>query len=408
MLTKSNNDDITCQIEDVVDDKIARLDILTNEYLESRIAEITEGSGTFDPAILDDYAKKTHTHTSINNNLTLKGTLELNTTEPYKANFFGGENKYTRVRIGNATDDSAIYGYGSISSKEKFAYINVVGSSAELQVHPDKVKVIGPITVSGVLTTNDNLSVNGRAVVNELLVDGTATIVNNLIVEKQSTIGEGLSVNGSAIIGNGLTVYGQITTNENVETTGLYMKINGDTNQRGYRMYFNANRKLLLYDRDNQKDIILWSGSQTITHKTNVIGLTHENITSPAEIGTFCETNGGIYDGYEEIAETDCICQVVQSTTLNSKIVGIITSNDQFASHGDCLVKVVPGTYKLGDILVPDITGYARVATETELQFMMLHAIPRPKITSLEPMASALKASPTDTKYANMVSCFII
>ena len=46
-------------------------------------------------------------------------------------------------------------------------------------------------------------------------------------------------------------------------------------------------------------------------------------------------------------------------------------------------MKVVPGTYKLGDILVPDITGLARVATEKELQYMMLHAIPRPKVTSL-------------------------
>jgi hypothetical protein len=126
--------------------------------------------------------------------------------------------------------------------------------------------------------------------------------------------------------------------------------------------------------------------SHTITHRTNITG----------EIGTFCETNGGIYDGYDKIGETDCICQVVQSTTLNNKIVGIITSESEFASHGDVLVKVVPGTYKLGDILVPDITGKARVATETELQYMVLHAIPRPKITSL------------DTKIDSTVACFIV
>ena len=126
--------------------------------------------------------------------------------------------------------------------------------------------------------------------------------------------------------------------------------------------------------------------SQTITHATNIKG----------EIGTFCETNGGIYDGYEKIDQTDCICQVVQSTTLNTKIVGIITSKSQFASHGDVLVKIVPGTYKLGDILCPDISGKARVATETEKQFMMLNAIPRPKITSL------------DTKIDGAVACFLV
>ena len=129
------------------------------------------------------------------------------------------------------------------------------------------------------------------------------------------------------------------------------------------------------------------STSQTITHSTNVIN---------AEIGTFCETNGGIYDKYSKIDNTDCICQVVQSNTLNAKIVGIVCSENKFASHGDVLVKVVPGTYKLGDILVPDITGKARVATETELQYMMLHAIPRPKITSL------------DTKIEGTVACFLV
>jgi hypothetical protein len=140
-------------------------------------------------------------------------------------------------------------------------------------------------------------------------------------------------------------------------------------------------------DGSYTKNDTIWGGSQTITHETNVID---------AEIGTFCETNGGIYDGYSKIDNTDCICQVVPSKTLNAKIVGIVCSENKFASHGDVLVKVVPGTYKLGDILVPDITGKARVATETELQYMMLHAIPRPKITSL------------DTKIEGVVACFIV
>jgi hypothetical protein len=129
------------------------------------------------------------------------------------------------------------------------------------------------------------------------------------------------------------------------------------------------------------------TGNTTVLHKTDVIS---------GEIGTFCETNGGIYKGYDQIDTTDCICQVQQSNTLNTKIVGIITSSDHFASHGDVLVKIVPGTYHLGDILCPDISGKARKATDTELQYMMLHAIPRPKITSL------------DTKIEGTVACFIV
>ena len=47
-------------------------------------------------------------------------------------------------------------------------------------------------------------------------------------------------------------------------------------------------------------------------------------------------------------------------------------------------------------ILCPDISGKARKATDTELQYMMLHAIPRAKITSL------------DTKIEGTVACFIV
>ena len=131
---------------------------------------------------------------------------------------------------------------------------------------------------------------------------------------------------------------------------------------------------------------VTMKSSQTITHDTNVTG----------EVGTFCETNGGIYDGYDKIAETDCICQVVQSTELNQRIVGIITGENQFASHGDVLVKVVNGTYALGDILVPDSSGKARKATDEEKVFMVVNAIPRAKITSLQ------------TGIDHTVACFLV
>jgi hypothetical protein len=131
---------------------------------------------------------------------------------------------------------------------------------------------------------------------------------------------------------------------------------------------------------------ITQNSSQTITHKTNLIG----------ELGTFCESTGKIYNGYNTIANTDCICQVQQSKSLNKKIIGIITANDEFASHGDVLVKIAPGEYEIGDILCPDENGYGRKATESDLMFMMLHAIPRPKITSLE------------SPYEGCVACFLI
>ena len=185
--------------------------------------------------------------------------------------------------------------------------------------------------------------------------------------------------NNNVNITGKLTVSGDITLGSN---QGLTLQNNGYSG----RMYLASNGKSLYFVVGGEHKYLWKESSQTITHHTNVQG----------EIGTFCESTGIIYDGYESIDETDCICAVQQSSTLNSRIIGIITSDTEFASHGDVLMKVVPGTYKLGDILAPDISGYARVATDTELQYMMLHAIPRPKITSL------------NTGIDNTVACFIV
>jgi hypothetical protein len=121
----------------------------------------------------------------------------------------------------------------------------------------------------------------------------------------------------------------------------------------------------------------------TITHKTEV--------TEP-QLGRFCETTGGIFN--TKISHTDCICKVQLAGNLNRNIVGIICSNDSFASHGDVLVHCDDGQFTVGDILAPTSTG-ARVATEEEKLFMMLNAIPRAKITSVI------------TGIPNTVACFL-
>jgi hypothetical protein len=166
------------------------------------------------------------------------------------------------------------------------------------------------------------------------------------------------------------------------------------------------------------------AGSHTITHITNIINL--EDVQAPERIdsleiieesdesgrvsnatsgdisvsikvyGVFCETNGGIYTGYERIGPTDCICQVQPSKAMSNKIVGIIVSETQFASHGDVLCKVIPGVYALGDILAPDESGLCRKATEEEKLMMMINGIPRPKVTSFI------------TGIDNIVACFIV
>jgi hypothetical protein len=151
-------------------------------------------------------------------------------------------------------------------------------------------------------------------------------------------------------------------------------------NRKNLLMYVTSYGSLNIRD-DNvspAKFTTLYYGSQTVTHRTNLTG----------ELGAFCQANGNIYDGYERVTNVDCICAVEQANNLNKKIVGIICSEDEFASHGDVLVKINKDSLnelEIGDILAPDANGYGKKASETDLMFMMLHAIPRPKITSLDP-----------------------
>ena len=229
---------------------------------------------------------------------------------------------------------------------------------------------------SGIINIDKTVKIAGDLYVNGVKIDGSG---GGGTVEIPDEIDKDLTINGMLTV-NDSANFSSVST-ESIFPIDSKVNILGTTEING---------NLIVSGQINGTTI----GNATITHKTDEIqGLGESTL---AEIGTFCETNGGIYTGYNEISETDCICQVIQSTTLNPKIVGIITSENQFASHGDVLVKIVPGTYHLGDILCPDITGKARIATETELQYMMLHAIPRPKITSL------------DTKIEGTVACFLV
>ena len=200
----------------------------------------------------------------------------------------------------------------------------------------------------------------------------------HLQVNRNASIEGDLTVSGTTVIGNANNNYNVVAIVKGA------LSINGP--DQNYTVTLMGRRTgLFLYGSDGKEKSLSWS--ETITHITNATG----------ELGTFCESIGKIYDGYEKVDQTDCICQVQQSTTLNKRIVGIITSETQFASHGDCLVKVnsIEGL-EVGDILAPDENGYGRKATDEEELFMMRKAIPRPKITSL------------DTGIEGMVACFIV
>jgi hypothetical protein len=249
--------------------------------------------------------------------------------------------------------------------------------------------------------------------------------------------------NGSGTFGGKLTARYLTIGNENTSYS--------DTT---HSLYANGNTVYLRNDKTSTS-VTLKSGSQTITHSTGV---------DANEIGVFCETDGTIYSGYDEIGPTDCVCNVRTATNLSKRLIGIVcklpetsvheikrevvsrdgtgngstdngstndSSNDspetepiytipidntsaeptkpetitetitnvidgEFASHGDVLVRIVPGDYEIGDILTPDENGYGKLATIDDLQYMSLYGLPRVKITSF------------DTGIDGMVACFIM
>jgi hypothetical protein len=125
-----------------------------------------------------------------------------------------------------------------------------------------------------------------------------------------------------------------------------------------------------------------YSSSQTITHKTDIIGF------DKSQIGTFCETTGQVADVYGANyiptldRATDAIVKVRQSACISRKILGIITSADKFASHGDAVARVVDGSYELGDLIIPDASGLCRKASEEEALFLCINGCPKVRITA--------------------------
>ena len=147
----------------------------------------------------------------------------------------------------------------------------------------------------------------------------------------------------------------------------------------------------VISDKGNLNDVITKISSFTVTHET---GANEELI-----VGTFCESDGTIYEKYKDnIKPDDCICNIKQSTSLNKNIIGVTVSTDpiKFATHGDVLIKVVNDTYNVGDILVPGQGGYGKKPSSDEIMSCLLNRIPTAKIISL------------DTGIDNEVACILL
>ena len=221
MLGNSNYVDITGQIEEVFDEKIQQIPIATTEYVEDRIKEITEAQGTFDPAILDDYALVGHTHGTINNDLTVNGKLNgynIHGSPEYKYreymfiptvqsngvmeigkyidfHDYGGtptpEYKDFTVRFENTNEKLLLYSINASGNRTSAQFrtygdielweYNDAGAGNKRSYISGKVggesKIAGNLTVGGTTTMNTQLHAKGSIAFGETLTTGARFLI---------------------------------------------------------------------------------------------------------------------------------------------------------------------------------------------------------------------------------------
>ena len=434
--------------KETVDEEVERIQTVVEEVMRIVMNHTHDEYLTELPEHTHDYAPTSHTHTTLETK-TITNTGDINVGGQVKFTNSTVVNDYCRIKcVGNTTNDGALEIATADDGVEPIYIRQYKGNFSELQRTLTLLDANGNTTIPGETTISKDLYLDSDLYLNsnknivlgnvelrssnsnELNVDGRIHIQGEIRAGRSSFGSDGnysrikyLGTSGAGSLEIATPVGGNepIYVRQYSDTFGTVkrtltlldesgnttfpgdLKIDNDKSlyTKWIRIYPESGDKkpLLLYtgaagglwikneNYSTPKYICLYNGSQTVTHKTNV----------HAEIGTFCESTGAIYDGYERTSYTDCICQVRTATALNKKIVGIVCSEDEFASHGDVYVKVNDTSgLEIGDILCPDENGYGRKATNEDLMFMMLHAIPRPKITSFE------------TNFEGFVACFIV
>lgn len=181
-------------------------------------------------------------------------------------------------------------------------------------------------------------------------------------------------------------------TSDTIEIPDVVTTVNDTVDLTGYVKYETLSDYVKITDLSTKADSVHThtlsditdytppSTSQTITHQTG------SNDTS-LMVGTFCETDGTIYDKFKDnVQQTDCICNIRTASDINKYVIGIVSKLDPptFATHGDCLIKVIDDEYSLGDIIVPTTNGFGKKATDDDIVKCVLYGIPRCKVISLE------------------------
>jgi hypothetical protein len=258
-------------------------------------------------------------------------------------------------------------------------------------------------TSGGILTVDNGQSTSGNPSGGSVSLTGgsvNGSYGANIYCGGSTMTSNGaIGLTGDTSITGNLTISGELTPNslnliqgsltladnyasENVTITGATFdasSIEASTSESEYTLV----KTLSLVSWTNSQFAPISDGSNTITHKTNIIGF------KPEQIGCFCEFAGeqtGVYShpiGLDY--PTDAIYKMKLSTTLNSRILGIITSENKFGNLGDVVCKAVYDNYSLGDWLVPSPEGFCRKVTDDERTIISLNRIISPRVTVLYP-----------------------
>jgi hypothetical protein len=278
----------------------------------------------------------------------------------------------------------------------RYASIYTTGENATIFTQTDSSDIYTMSDYSGIYTTNAAIMAQGALG----SISASQGITAGGKISTTSTDIDSIYTTGSITVDGG--VYLTACTHSwddagiNLQEQRLYcggVVLTGGTDSefRGQMDYYSNlnlhNSAIVITDQWGTRTITSQPGSHTITHYTNIVDY------DDSKIGCFCETTGELADVYDKDGvaytptlsrATDAITKVKSTNMLSTRVLGIITSQNTYASHGDVLVVVKQGpSYQLGQLLVPDISGVCRIATEEDKRTIMFEGLPRVRITGL-------------------------
>ena len=112
------------------------------------------------------------------------------------------------------------------------------------------------------------------------------------------------------------------------------------------------------------------------------------------EDGIFCESVGEMREAPTALPMNGITLKITRAQVYNKNIIGVITSVNplKFTASGIIKIKVINGSYNIGDLLIATIDGYGKKATPGEIYDSIFSKIPIAKIIALDNVTHTVNA----------------